>query len=41
LKRAADLQKLKEDEEKVKLDELRRTIGADNPIQELFDDAPI
>jgi hypothetical protein len=41
LKRAADLQKLKEDEEKVKLDELRRAIGADNPIQELFDDAPI
>lgn len=41
LKRAADLKQLKEDEEKARIYELRSAIGVDNPIQDLFDDAPI
>ena len=41
LKRAADLKQLREDEEQARIDELRKEMGAENPNQELFDDAPI
>ena len=41
LKRAADLKQLREDEEQSRIDELRKEMGAENPNQELFDDAPI